>query len=70
MSELKIDFKADFRQVMLKLANAYQPSSPSTRFSSVDEIANSLVDDFSKQLKPLVSEKLSQVLSQIPLQEE
>lgn len=70
--EVNISFTSDFRQVILKLANIYNPNFDfPTHFDNVsdliDAISECICKDFSNQLYPLLHEKITEkVYQQLP----
>lgn len=60
-----VDFTGDFRQVVLKLANSYDPTiEPPIYFQNLDEMIDAysklLCEDFSTHLFPLIREKMAE----------
>lgn len=67
--KLNLDFTSDFRQVILKLANTYEPKFDTPEhFENIEQLLDSfttlICEDFSNQLYPLIYEKLSSKLHQ------
>lgn len=62
--EINLNFDNDFRQIILKLANTYEPSFDlsktnfKNRYEYIEEIANLLSQDFAHQLYPLIEDYL------------
>ena len=71
--QIQINFDGDFRQVVLKLANTYQPKEIPNDFKVADlneyiqVISEAVASDFSSQLQPLLAQKLHEVIQkQLP----
>lgn len=68
--QYNIDFDHSFRQVVLKLANTYEPTFQldSDHFETSDDFINDfsikLCSDFSEQLRPLVTQAIKKELDQ------
>lgn len=75
MDSLKINIKfdGDFRQVVLKLANTFEPSelpqldSFSNLQELTEELSISISQDFAHQLQPLIAQRIDELIQkQLP----
>lgn len=69
MSDRIINLDADIRQIVLRLANTYNFSEPLGRISNTEDVADivssAIADDFSKQLKVQLENRLNAYFSSI-----
>ena len=70
IDEIKINFDSDLRQLVLKLANTYEPKFElkNNNFENLDEMLTEfsqlICQDFSNQLYPIVLERLYEKMDQ------
>ncbi len=71
--QIQINFDGDFRQVVLKLANTYQPKEVPEDFKAnnlsefIQVMSIAMANDFSSQLQPLLAQKIHEVIQkQLP----
>ncbi|HFH9675298.1 hypothetical protein [Streptococcus pyogenes] len=71
--KINIKFDGDFRQVVLKLANTFEPSklpqldSFSNLQELTEELSISISQDFAHQLQPLIAQRIDELIQkQLP----
>ncbi|MBW3254423.1 hypothetical protein [Streptococcus pyogenes] len=71
--KINIKFDGDFRQVILKLANTFEPSelpqldSFSNLQELTEELSISISQDFAHQLQPLIAQRIDELIQkQLP----
>lgn len=71
--KINIKFDGDFRQVVLKLANTFEPSelpqldSFSNLQELTEELSISISQDFARQLQPLIAQRIDELIQkQLP----
>lgn len=71
--KININFDGDFRQVVLKLANTFEPSelpqldSFSNLQELTEELSISISQDFAHQLQPLIAQRIHELIQkQLP----
>ena len=70
INEIKIDFDGDLRQLVLKLANTYEPKFElkNSEFENTDEMLTEfsklICQDFSSQLYPMILDRLHEKMNQ------
>ena len=66
--KINIKFDGDFRQVVLKLANTFEPSelpqldSFSNLQELTEELSISISQDFAHQLQPLIAQRIDELI--------